>query len=314
MTLIDDKRTLRSAMLAWRGALSGDERRAAAAGLLATFKEAMRSRGYVDGQNMRIAFRVGDATPASLARLAEGLVADKVDVIVAWFTPSVRAAMQATSEIPIVMAGAGDPVATGLVASLGHPGGNVTGLANFAEELASKQIDVIHELLPRLARVAALINVANPLHVPQLRETQAAAAKASLALVHFEFRVPADLEQAFDQFVRAKAEALLVPPDTTFSTNRARIAELAAKARLPAIYGDRRAVESGGLLSYGPNVVENYRRSAAYVDKILKGANPADLPVEQPTKIELAINLKTAKALGLTVPPTLLNRADEVIE
>ena len=136
--------------------------------------------------------------------------------------------------------------------------------------------------------------------MPQLREIQAAAAKASLASVHFEFRVPADLERAFAEFVDAKAEALLVPPDTTFSTNRVRIAELAAKAPLPAIYGDRRTVESGGLLSYGPNVVENYRRSAVYVDKILKGGKPADLPVQQPTKIELVINLKTAKALGLT--------------
>jgi putative tryptophan/tyrosine transport system substrate-binding protein len=173
---------------------------------------------------------------------------------------------------------------------------------------------VILELVPQAARLAALVNVMNPLHVPQLRDTQAAAAKASLTLVHFEFRVPADLERAFAEFESAKAEALLVPPDTTFATNRVRIAELAAKARLPAIYGDRRAVDNGGLMSYGPNVVENYRRSAAYVDKILKGTRPADLPVEQPTKIELVINLKTATALGLTVPPTLRARADDVIE
>jgi ABC-type uncharacterized transport system substrate-binding protein len=150
--------------------------------------------------------------------------------------------------------------------------------------------------------------------VPQLREMQAAAAKASLALVHFDYRVPEDLERAFTEFVQAKADALLVPPDTTFSSNVGRIVELAAKARLPATYGDRRAVESGGLLSYGPNVVENYRRSAVYVDQILKGAKPADLPVEQPTKIELVINIKTAKALGLEIPPTLLARADEVVE
>jgi putative tryptophan/tyrosine transport system substrate-binding protein len=165
-----------------------------------------------------------------------------------------------------------------------------------------------------VARVAALVNVMNPLHVPQLRETQAAAAKASLTLVHFEFRVPADLERAFAEFESAKAEALLVPPDITFTTNRVRIAELAAEARLPAIYGDRRAVASGGLMSYGPNVVESYRRSAVYVDKILKGAKPADLPVELPTTIELVINLNTANALGLTVPATLRVRADEVIE
>jgi len=235
-------------------------------------------------------------------------------VIVSGPLPASLAVRKATATIPIVMATGADPVGFGLVQSLSRPGGNVTGLANFAEELASKQLDVIRELLPRLVRVATLVNVGNPLHVPQLREMQAAAAKASLALGHFDYRVPEDLERAFSEFVHAKADALLVPPDTTFSSNVVRITELAAKARLPATYGDRRAVEAGGLLSYGPNVVENYRRSAIYVDKILKGAKPAELPVEQPTKIELVINLKTATALGLTVPPSLLGRADEVIE
>ena len=278
------------------------------------FRAELRQLGYVEGRNIRFEYRYGDGFLDRLPALAEELVRLDPRVIVSGPLPANLAVRKATATIPIVMATGADPVGFGLVQSLSRPGGSVTGLANFAEELASKQIDLIRELLPRLSRVAALVNVENPLHVPQLREMQAAAAKASLALVHFEFRVPADLDRAFAEFADAKAEALLVPPDTTFSTNRARIAELAAKTHLPAIYGDRRAVESGGLLSYGPNVVENYRRSAGYVDKILKGAKPADLPVEQPTKIELVINLKTAKALDMTVPLSLLNRADEVIE
>jgi putative ABC transport system substrate-binding protein len=278
------------------------------------FRAALRQLGYIEERNIRFDYRYADGFLDRLPALAEELVRLNPRVIVSGPLPASLAVRKATAMIPIVMATGADPVGFGLVQSLSHPGGNVTGLANFAEELASKQLDVIRELLPQLSRVAALINVGNPLHVPQLREIRAAAAKASLALVHFEYRVPEDFERAFTEFVGAKADAVLIPPDTTFSSNVLRIAELAARARLPATYGDRRAVESGGLLSYGPNVVENYRRSAIYVDKILKGAKPAELPVEQPTKIELVINLKTAKALGLTVPPTLLARADEVIE
>ncbi|HEY4775234.1 MAG TPA: ABC transporter substrate-binding protein [Xanthobacteraceae bacterium] len=228
--------------------------------------------------------------------------------------PANLAARQATSTIPIVMADGADPVGFGLVKSLSHPGGNVTGLTNFAEELASKQLDVMRELLPHLARVAVLINIVNPLHVPQWRETQNAAARAAVVLVPFEIRSPDQLQQAFAAFTQARAEALLVPPDITFGTHRRRIADLATAARLPAIFFNRQSVEDGGLMSYGPNPVENYRRAATFADKILKGAKPADLPVERPTRIELVINLKTAKALGLTIPPTLLARADEVIE
>jgi len=207
-----------------------------------------------------------------------------------------------------------DPVGFGLVKSLAHPGGNITGVANFAEELASKQLDLMRELLPRLSRVAVLINVTNPLHVPQWRETQAAAIKAAIALVPFEIHRAEQLEAAFDAFAREQAEALLVPPDVTFSAHRQRIAELAASARLPAVYFTRAEAEVGGLMSYGPDIREGYRRAATYVDKILKGAKPGDLPVEQPTKIEFVINLKTAKALDLEIPPQLLARADEVIE
>src|SRR5262249_37872817 len=221
---------------------------------------------------------------------------------------------KATSTIPIVMAFGADPVSFGLVKSLSHPGGNVTGLTNFAEELASKQIDLMRELLPGLARLAALVNVANPLHVPQWRETRAAAAQAAIALVPFELHSADQLEEAFAKFARERADALLVPPDVTFATHRRRIANLALGARLPTIFFIRQSAEDGGLMSYGPDPAENYRRAATYVDKILKGAKPGDLPIERPTKIQLIINLKTAKALGLDVPPTLLARADEVIE
>jgi putative ABC transport system substrate-binding protein len=278
------------------------------------FFGAMRQFGYVEGRNVRYEYRFADGFLDRLPALAAELVKLNPTVIVSAPVPANLAVHKATSTIPIVMASGADPVGFGLVKSLARPGGNVTGLTNFAEELASKQLDLVRELLPRLSRVAALVNVTNPLHVPQWRETQAAAARASLTLVPFEFHSPDDFEPAFALFVRERADALMVPPDTTFTSHRVRIAELAAKARLPTIYFARQSVEAGGLMSYGPNPVENYRRAATFVDKILKGAKPADLPIERPTKIDLVINLKTAKALGLEIPPLLLARADEVIE
>jgi putative ABC transport system substrate-binding protein len=278
------------------------------------FRAELRQLGHVEGRNCSFEYRYADGFLDRLPALAAELVQLNPSVIVSAPVPANLAVRKTTSTIPIVMANGADPVAFGLVQSLSHPGGNVTGLTNFAEELASKQLDVIRELLPRIMRVGTLVNVENPLHVPQWRETQAAADQAGLALVRFDYRVPGDLERAFDQFTRANVEALLVPPDVTFLSYRVRIAELAANARLPTISFNRVSVEAGGLLSYGPDLVENYRRAAVFVDKILKGANPADLPVERPTRIGLVINLRVAKALGLTVPPSLLARADEVIE
>ena len=278
------------------------------------FRAELRQLGYVEGRNCTFEYRYADGFLDRLPALAAELVRLNPSVIVSAPMPANLAVRKATSTIPIVMSNGADPVTFGLVQSLAHPGGNVTGLANFAEELASKQLDVIRELLPRVMRVGTLVNVENPLHVPQWRETQGAAANAAVALVRFDYRVPEDLERAFDQFAREKVEALLVPPDVTFLAHRVRIAELAANARLPTIFFNRASVEAGGLLSYGPDLMENYRRAAVFVDKILKGAKPADLPVERPTKIELVINLRTAKALELTVPSTLLARADEVIE
>jgi putative ABC transport system substrate-binding protein len=281
---------------------------------LDAFRDGLRSLGYIEGRNVRLEYRFADGHLDRLPGLAAELVGLNPNVIVSAPLPANVAIAKATSTIPIVMASGADPVGFGLVKSLSHPGGNVTGLANFAEALASKQIDLMRELLPRLSRLAALVNVTNPLHVPQWRETQAAAAQASVALVGFEFRSPEQLEEAFATFVRERADALLVPPDVTFTTHRRRIVDIAMNARLPTIFFTRQSVEDGGLMSYGPNSLENYRRAATYVDKILKGAKPQDLPIERPTKIDLIINLKTAKALGLEVPPTLLARADEVIE
>jgi ABC-type uncharacterized transport system substrate-binding protein len=281
---------------------------------LAGFRDGIRRLGYVEGNNVQFEFRYADGYLDRLPDLALDLVRLNPRVIVSAPLPAHLAARRATSTIPIVMATGADPVGFGLVASLSHPGGNVTGLANFAETLAAKQIDLLREMVPRLARFGLLVNVTNPLHVPQLRETKIAAEAASIVLVPVEVADPDKLESAFDTLQRERVEALLVSPDVSFYSRRRQIAELTATTRLPAIYGYRHHVEEGGLMSYGPDIPDQYRRAASYVDKILRGARPSELPVEQPTKFELVINLKSAKALGLEVPPTLVARADEVIE
>jgi putative tryptophan/tyrosine transport system substrate-binding protein len=278
------------------------------------FRDGLRNLDQIEGRDVRLEYRFADGDFEKLPVLAAELVRLNPNVIVSSPVSANLAVAKATNTIPIVTASGADPVGFGLVKSLSRPGGNITGLTNFAEELASKQIDLMRELLPGLARLAALLNVGNPLHVPQWRETQAAATQAAITLVPFELRSANQLEEAFVKFSRERADALLIPPDVTFTTHRRRIANLALGARLPTIFFIRQSTEDGGLMSYGPNPLENYRRAATYVDKILKGARPGDLPIERPTKIELAINLKTAKALGIEIPPTLLARADEVIE
>lgn len=281
---------------------------------LGAFTAAMRELGYVEGRNVRFVYRFADGYLDRLPALAAELVQLNPRLIVSAPVPANLAARDATNTIPIVMADGADPVGFGLVQSLAHPGGNVTGLTNFAEDMAAKQLDIMRELLPHLARVAVLINTANPLHVPQWRETQSAAARAAIALIPFEVPNPDLLAQAFPVFAQGQAEALLVPPDTTFNTYRKHIADLATAARLPAIFFNRTFVDDGGLMSYGPDLVENYRRAALFVDKVLKGAKPGDLPVERPIKFELVINLKTAKTLGVEIPQMLLVRANEVVE
>jgi putative tryptophan/tyrosine transport system substrate-binding protein len=278
------------------------------------FRDGLRNLGLIEGRNITIEYRFADGRLDRLAALAAELVRLNPAVIVSAPVPSNQAVAKATTTIPVVMASGADPVGFGLVKSLSHPGGNITGLTNFAEELASKQIDLIRELLPGATRLAALVNVANPLHVPQWRETQAAAAQAAIVLVPFEFRNADQLEEAFARFARERADALLVPPDVTFTTHRRRIAGLALTSRLPTVFFIPASARDGGLISYGPNPVDNYRRAAVYVDRILKGAKPQDLPIERPTRFELVINLNTAKAIGLDVPSTLLARADEVVE
>jgi putative ABC transport system substrate-binding protein len=278
------------------------------------FRGGMAALGYVEGDTVRYESRFAEGQLDRLPALADELVRVNPTVIVSAPLPANIAVKNATAAIPIVMASGADPVGFGLVESLARPGGNMTGLTNFAEELAPKQLDLMQALLPRLSRVAVLLNVTNPLHVPQWHETRSAAARASLVLVPFEHRVPDDLERAFEVFAAAKVEALLVPPDTTFGTHRRRIAALAAKAGLPAVSFNRAWAQAGGLIAYGPDTEHNFRRAAFFVDRILRGARPGDLPIERPTTIQLVINLKTANALGIEVPPTLLARADEVIE
>ena len=282
--------------------------------VLDAFKSGMLELGYVEGRNIRYEYRFADGYLDRLPDLAVDLVRLKPDVILSTPLPAHIALRQATSTIPIVMATGADPVGFGLVTSLSHPGGNVTGLANFAEVLGAKQIDLLRELIPRLSRLGTLVNVTNPLHLSQLRETKAAAVASKIDLMPVEIRSPDELGPAFETLAKERVEALAVPPDAVFNNFRRRIAELAAAMRMPAIYGFREQVEDGGLMSYGPDNRVSWRRAAAYVDKILKGAKPGDLPIEQPTKVELVINLKTAKALSLEIPPSLLARADEVVE
>ena len=274
------------------------------------FRQGLRDLGYIEGQNIRYEFRSAQGQLSRLPELAAELVRLKVDVIVTWFTPTAQAAKQATHEIPIVMADAGDPVATGLVASLPRPGGNVTGIASISAELAGKSVQLIRDMLPSARRVTALGNATDPFEKPFLEQIQLGAGATGTAINAVRISSNEELETAFAAMDKDRPDAVIVQP----SLPSKRAAELALEQRVPAVSVPRWFAEEGGLMSYSAKFTELYRRAAAYVDKILKGAQPADLPVEQPTHFELVINLRTAKALGLTIPPDLLARADEVIE
>ena len=277
--------------------------------------QGLRELGYVEGRNMTIEFRSSDGKYERLPDLAAELVRLKVDVIVAPATQNPLAAKQATRTIPIVMASSGDPVQSGLVASLARPGGNITGLTGVVgPELVGKQLELLKEAVPKVSRVAVLWNPASTINPLWLGEAKGAARSLRVQLQLLEARGPDEFERAFAAMTRDRAGALLVLTDGMFLLHRTRIAVLAAKQRLPAMYGFRELVDAGGLMAYGASLRDNFRRAATYVDKILKGAKPADLPVEQPTKFELVINAKTAKALGLTIPPSVLLRTDEVIQ
>ncbi len=278
------------------------------------FLRGMRDLGYVEGQNLRIEWRFAEGRAERHPGFAAELVGLKVDVIVAVVTPAVQAAKGATTTIPIVMITAGDPVGSGLVASLARPGGNVTGLSSMTIDLSAKQVELLKASVPKVTRVAVLWNPAHPAHPLMLKEAEGAARAVAVQLQILEARDPDEFDRAFAAMTRERAGALLVLADPMFFAHRVRLTQLAAKSRLPSMYLTREYVEAGGLISYGPSYLDLCLRAATYVDKILKGAKPSDLPVEQPTKFELVINLKTAKALGLTIPQSVLIRADEVIQ
>ena len=286
----------------------------AASHFLDAFRRGLRERGYVEGQNIVIEYRWAEGRQERLPGLAAELVGLKVDVIVAAITTAALAAKNVTTTIPIVMMVVNEPVRVGLVASLARPGGNITGLAAISDELWPKQLELLKEAVPMVSRVAVLWNPANFSHGPALKGIVVAARSLGMQPQLHEARGPDEFDSAFAAMTRARAGALLVVADTLFFLHRTRIADLAAKARLPAMYGSREHVEVGGLLAYAADYADLYRRGATYVDKILKGARPAGLPVEQPTKFELVINLKTAKALGLTIPRSVVLRANRVIE
>ena len=276
--------------------------------------DALRTLGWVDGRNVSFEWRYAEGKTERYPTLAAELVALKVDLIVATGTPGALAARQATNTIPIVMVAVSDPVGSGLVASLAHPGGNVTGLSLLAPELSAKRLDLFKQAMPRLARAAVLWNTANAGMQLRFKETDAASRALGLAIESVGVHGPDGFDSAFATIVKLRPDALLVLADTVTVAHRRRTIEFAAANRLPAIYEMREFTDDGGLMSYGISMPDHFRRGATYIDKILKGAKPADLPVERPAKFELVINMKTAKALGLTIPQAVMLRADQVIE
>jgi len=278
------------------------------------FLQGLRDLGYVQGQTVIVERRDAAEKMERLDRLAAELVSHDVTVIVATSGAAALAAKRATTSIPIVMAESGDPVAIGLVASLGRPGGNVTGLSVMDQEITAKRVQLLREIAPRVSRIAVLYHPPFPATLLTVNEARAAATRLGLIVIPMEVSAPDTFETAFDAVIRQRADALLTPGDPFSHRHQRRIIDFAKKYRLPATYLFRDAAEAGGLMAYGPSLSAMYRQAAVFVDKILKGAKPADLPVEQPTKFELVINLKTAKALGLTIPQALFQRADRVIQ
>jgi putative ABC transport system substrate-binding protein len=281
---------------------------------LAAFQQGLQELGYLEGKNIVVEQRYASGKFETLPELAAELIRLNVDVILAGGAPAAHAAKKITTTIPIVIGNAADPVGTGLVTSLARPGGNITGLSDFNLGVVTKRLELLKEVVPSASRVAVLLNPANPTNPLQLKELQAVAPALGVTLLPFEAKRPDDIDRAFTTIRKERSGAILVFGDPMLQTHQRRIAELAAKNRLPAIWAHRESVDAGGLMSYGTNFDDLYRRAATYVDKILKGAKPADLPVEQPTKFELIINLKTAKTLGLTIPQFVLFRADQVIQ
>ena len=280
---------------------------------VAAFVQRLRELGWIEGRSVAIEFRWAEGRTERFTEIAAEFVRLKVDVIVTSGTPTVLAATQATSVIPIVFATAGDPVGAGLVASLARPGGNVTGLSLQITDLAGKRLELLREVIPSLRRLAIMGNVGNPSTVLEIGEVKAAAQTLGLEVTTFDIRRAEDIAPVFEG-LKGRVEGLYIPSDSLVNTNQVRISNLARGAQMPTLFSVEESVKTGGFMSYGPNRPAMYRRTAEHVDRILRGAKPGDIPVEQPTKFDLVINLTTAKALGLTVPPTLLARATEVIE
>jgi putative ABC transport system substrate-binding protein len=283
--------------------------------LIDGLRQGLREHGYVEGQNIIIEYRFSEDRNDRLPALAAELVALKVRLIVASGTPASFAAKQATSTVPIVMGGiAADPVETGLVASLARPGGNITGMSMMTAQLGGKRLELLKRIVPGLTRVAVFWNPPNPAYGPILKELEAAAQGLHLEIQRLEVRVPTDFEGAFEAAIRQRAGALIAPGDPLVTNRPRMVADLALKFRLPTMMDIKEFVEAGGLLSLGLDLVDSYRRAATHVDKILKGANPAELPMEQPTKFDLFVNLKTAQAIGLTIPQSVLLQASQAIQ
>ena len=281
---------------------------------VAAFRQGLHDLGYVEGRNVVVELRYAQGALDRVPRLAAELLRRQIDVLVVGGTVSAQAAATATTTVPIVFALAGDPVGTGLVTSLGHPGRNVTGISNLSPGLLPKQLELLRAAAPKVSRVAILYNPLNPATAPALDETREAARRMGVELQVLEVRKADELTAVFTVLTRWRADGLLAVSDPVVGNNLALLSKEAASHRLPAMYSRREFVEAGGLMAYGPSYEDNYRRAAAYVDRILKGASPGELPVEQPIRFELIVNRKTARALGLTLPPSLLLRADRVIE
>ena len=277
-------------------------------------RKGLRELGYVEGQNLVLDYRSADGRPERFPQLVAELLRLKVDLLVTRGTPAVMAAKNATGTIPVVMAASGEPVGTGVVAGLAHPGGNVTGLSALNTELVAKRLELTREAVAGIRRIAFLQNMGNPVAQSQWEEFKTAAPLLGLEAQLLDVRKPEEIVRAFDTAIAQRADAILVANDSVTLTNRRQVVELAAKHRLPAMYNNREFIDAGGLMTFGVSYPDLYRRTAIFVDKIFKGANPADLPVEQPTKFELVVNVKAAKAIGLTIPESFLARADEVIE
>jgi putative tryptophan/tyrosine transport system substrate-binding protein len=278
------------------------------------FRQGLRDLGYVEGKNIVIEYRWAEGKAERLSELSAELVSLKPDVLFTQSPQGALAAKKATTTIPIIFLGIGDPVGIGIIASLARPGGNITGLTNFSSELSGKRLELLKESVPKISVVAVLWNGTSPGHPVVLKETEVAARSLGLTLQPLEVRIPDDFDGAFQAARSGRAQALLPLGDPLIRTQLRRILDFAAKSRLPAMYAQNEYVEAGGLMSYGPDMPASFRRAATYVDKILKSTKPADLPVEQPMKFEFVINLKTAKALNLTIPQSVLYRADKVIK